>query len=238
MLRKALYGLMLASFSFGAAAKDYGVHANTWEIIEVDIRQLLMSQVAKADWGKARNEMEESAKSYLENLPKRNLPEPVKDITAWMDPSFTLQEDIKIPYKGFDGKYSWRILHKAGTKVNPLDKMQPATAMLFFDGAVPEQVKMVKAVLAIEPNRIVPVEAGSGNLKEVNESLGRGAFHADDSMINRFEIRYLPTLMYPGSGAKKGFIELRSFAQPFNAKAIVASWPSLVSAPQRAKAAK
>lgn len=219
--------VLLAAACSVVQAKDYGVQGTVWEITEVDVRQLLMTEVANADWEGPRKEMEASAHSYLDNLPKRQMPEPSTNTIAWVDPSFTLEEDIKVPYKGLDGKYAWRILHKAGTKVNPLDRIQPATAMLFFDGSVPEQVKLVKQALALEPNRVVPVEAGAGNLKDVNEELGRGAFHADDALLKRFEIRYLPTLMYPGSGAKKGFVELSSFARPFDAGAVIRSWPSL-----------
>lgn len=226
-MRKSLLALAIAAAALPTFAKDYGVQGNVWKITEIDVRQLLISEVSKGQWDSAKSDLKDSANKYLENLPKRNLPEVDVTKVAWVDPSFVLEEDIKVPYKDFAGNYSWRILHKAGTRVNPLDKISPSTAMLFFDGSVPAQVALVKQVLAKEPNRVVPVEAGSGNLKEVNEQIGRGVFHADDPLVNRFEVRYLPTLVYPGSGAKRGFIEVTSYARPFDAAAVIKSWPSL-----------
>lgn len=210
-----------------AIAKDYGVHGNLWEITEVDVRVLLMTEVANADWSGPKRELEDSAKNYLTNLPKRFLPEPAETGIAWMDPSFELQEDINVPFKRHDGEYAWRVLHKAGTKVNPLDRITPATAMFFFDGSVPEQVELAKHVLSLEPNRIVPVEAGAGDLQQVNNALGRAAFHANDSMIGRFEIKYLPTLLYPGTGQHKSYLAVHSFARPFDANAVASAWPIL-----------
>lgn len=216
-----LVPLLLCSSAF---AKDYGVQGNVWEITEIDIRQVLMAEVAQANWESPKQELQESAKNYLTNLPKRYLPEPTETAIAWMDPSFVLQEDIKVPFKKHDGEYAWRVLHKAGTKVNPLDTVTPPTAMFFFDGSVPEQLKLAKDVLALEPNRIVPIEAGAGDLKTVNEYLGRGAFHGNDALIARFEVKYLPTLLYPGTGAKKSYLAVHSFARPFSASSVVDTW--------------
>lgn len=223
-MKKTLALLLPLLLSGAALAKDYGVHGNVWEITEVDIRKVLMTEVAQADWEGPKKELQESAKNYLSNLPKRFLPEPAETSIAWFDPSFVLQEDIKVPFKRHDGEYAWRVLYAAGSKVNPLETISPATAMFFFDGSVPEQVELVKKVLKLEPNRIVPVEAGAGDLQEVNEQLGRGAFHANDAMIARFEVKYLPTLLYPGKGDKRTFLAVHSFARPFDETAVVNAW--------------
>lgn len=218
-----------------AGAKDLGVQGNVWPIVEPDIRQLLVENAAKVDWSKTQQKLKESAETYLDRLPKRRLPVAEVTRTDYMDPSIVLTSDIQAPVKQADGKYRWQVLFPKGMKVNPLHSQRPVTAFLMFDGSDEEQRELVKNVLALEKMRIVPVEAGAGDIAKTNEYLGRPVFHASDAMLARFNVTYLPALVYPGTGAYSDYIAVTSYARPFKAEPVLLTWSDIAF---RAPAAK
>lgn len=227
MRLRLLTFLAFSAVALTVTAKDMGVAGTTWPIIELDIRQLLIEDAARTNWGPVQEEMESSAKRYVDNLPKRQFTSPQATLTDWIDPSVVLSSDIQVPVKQPDGRYSWKVLAAKGTKVNPLEKIRPVTAFLLFDGADERQVKLVKAVLAKEPERIVPVEAGAGKLTETNEALGRPTFFANDAMLARFRIRYLPSLVYPGFGPRELYLGNTSYPLPYSVDEVLTTWPTL-----------
>jgi conjugal transfer pilus assembly protein TraW len=220
---------LLAGNSF---AKDLGVQGTLWPILEVDMRKLMVEDAAKTDWTPAQEAVKDSAKSYLANLPKRRFESPDVTQTLWVDPSIVLESDIQAPVKQANGAYAWKVLAAKGTLLNPLEKFRPVTAFLVFDGADEKQLALVKEVLAKENTRIVPVEAGSGDLSKTNESLRRPVFYASDAMLSRFKVRYLPSLVYPGFGPRELYLGTTSYALPYRADEVLATWPSLGFAPK------
>ncbi|MDO8417779.1 MAG: hypothetical protein Q7S87_16385 [Agitococcus sp.] len=201
---------------------------------------MLVASAAKVDWSKVQGDIKESSKHYLTNLPKRHLPVVDRSQTVWLDPSITLSSDIQAPVQQGDGGYRWQMLYPKGTLVNPLVTSRPVTAMLFFDGADPAQVAFVQDMLEKEPLRIVPVEAGAGNVQDTHALLRRPVFYANDAMINRFQLRYLPSLVYTGEGAHRLELGISSFSLPFNTSTALTAWkqvivarpPSLVKKPR------
>ncbi|KWU17883.1 hypothetical protein [Burkholderia cenocepacia] len=226
-MKKFLLLLALASVSVLAHAKDYGVQANVWPITEIDIRRLLLESAARVDWAKVNQEALDSGKQYLANLPKRQLPSIEHTATTYIDPSIVLTSDIQAPVKQADGSFQWQILYPKGTKVNPLDAVRPHTAFLLFDGANPEQVAMVKAVLARSNDRVVPVEAGGGDLSKLAGDFTHEVFHADDAMIARFQVNFLPSLVFPGTGTNSRSIGVAAFSAPFKPEEVLQSWSVL-----------
>jgi conjugal transfer pilus assembly protein TraW len=226
-LKKSLLLLCAGLFVATAHAKDLGTQGTVWPITEIDIRQLMMESAARADWSAAEDEVKSSAQQYLATLPKRDYTSPPKTRTDWMDPSVVITSDIQAPIKQADGSYAWQVLAAKGTKANPLVSYRPVTAMLLFDGANEQQLAAVKKVMAIENERIVPTEAGRGDLKKVNEALGRPVFYASDAMLQRFQIKYLPALIYPGYGAQELMLGVTSFAAPYPYEDILTAWPDL-----------
>lgn len=237
-MKKILLGFTLAAAASVGFAKDYGVQGNQWPVTEVDVRQLLVASAADVDWSKPQAQIKESANRFLENLPKRQLPLAERTQTAWFDPSIVLTSDIQVPVKQPDGTYAWQVLYPKGTRVNPLEKYRPVTAMLFFDGSQEDQVKFVQQVLAKEPNRIMIIEAGAGDLKKMNETFKRPVFYAQDALINRFQVKYLPSLVHSGEGAQQLFIGVTSFGMPFDANQAIQAWPALTPAPTPTKTGK
>lgn len=210
-------------------AKDLGVSGTIWPIIEIDVRQMMVEDAARTDWTKAQDALKDSAKSYIDNLPKRQLLSPDKTQTEWVDPSIVLSSDIQAPVKRADGTYAWTVIAAKGDIVNPLEKFRPVTAFLLFDGSDEAQLALVKEVLAREELRIIPVETGSGNLNSNVKALRRPVYYANDGMMARFRVRYLPSLVYPGFGEHRLFLGNTSFALPYKAEEVLKAWPDLNS---------
>lgn len=205
-----------------AAAKDYGVQGNTWKITEIDIRQLVVESASRADWGKVKNELVKSAKSYGDRLPKRYLSTSPDTTVVWHDPSFTLTSDIKAPVKAADGTISWQVLKKKGTRVNPLDYQRPLQPLFYFDGGDPSQVALVQKLVR-ESIRFIPVEAGSGNPEALAKQYGVPVFYADSFMMSKFDVKYLPAALYPGEGAHREQLGVFYYAKPFSAAYVMKS---------------
>jgi conjugal transfer pilus assembly protein TraW len=222
---KLLLSTMLMASACGYSyALDHGAQGTTWPITEVDIRRLLVASASKVDWSKTQQHMKESAAQYLTNLPKRQMPVVNQSQTVWVDPSIQLSSDIQAPVLQVDGSYRWQILYTKGTLVNPLETSRPTTAMLFFDGADPAQVAFVQALLDKEPLRIVPVEAGAGNVQDTHALLRRPVFYASDAMVGRFQLRYLPSLVYTGEGTHRLRLGVSSFSLPFDPNGALLAW--------------
>lgn len=230
MLRKAILGLSVVLVAGGIAhGKDYGALGPLYPIIEVDIRQLVLESAARADWARAQDEAQESAKQYLDNLPKRSLPSAAQTNTRWIDPSIVLTSDIQAPVKQADGSYRWEVLVKKGTRFNPLSQVRPRTAMFFYDGSNEQQVKLLNRLLERESLVVVPVEAGSGSVRELSVQTGRPIFHANDALLGRFQVSELPSLVYPGDGFRSLYIGVTAFAEPYDLQTVLSSWSGFLS---------
>lgn len=211
-----------------AVAKDFGVEGKTWPIVEIDMRALMAESASKVDWSKVQNKLAGSGKQYLSNLPQHDLTEVSHTKTVWFDPSITLTADIKVPVKQSNGTYVWGVLYKKGTVVNPLATVRPVTAMFFFDGRDKAQVNLLKAVLKLQPLKIVPVEAGHGGIDKLAKQTDRPIFYASQQLLQRFNIKHLPTLLYPGSGSKALYLGETTYAKPYSASEVLKTWPYLL----------
>jgi len=214
-----------------AQATDLGVQGKTWPIIEIDFRQLLLESAGRADLNAAQQEVKESANRFFNELPQRNLPSAEVTSTKYIDPSITLSSDISAPLPNASGDYQWTQLFPKGTRVNPLEKYRPLTAMLFFDGRDETQLKFVREALASNPMRIVPVETAGANVKDLSKSFGRPIYYASEPMMARFKVANLPSLLYPASGDYVLYLGMTAFARPYKLAELETVWPKTVQGP-------
>ncbi len=162
---------------------------------------MLKSRLEALDLQQHQEEMLQAARrQVLEPAPVVGLRATGEPREFWYDPSFTLTKDIKLP----DGK----ILHKAGTKVNPLDHMVFDRELIFIDGRSQEQVEWLKARLdgAEQKNkeknntennsleiRIILV---GGKILELQEDIGRTLyFDQAGELTNKFGIEQVPAIV-------------------------------------------
>jgi conjugal transfer pilus assembly protein TraW len=189
---------------------------------------MILESAARADWEKAQRELATAAESYADRLPQRRLPIPPRLQTRWIDPSITVDSDIKIPVKQADGEYAWRVLYKAGTRVNPLATMAPRTALLFFSGTDPKQVALAKRLWAAAPGIVTPVDVSGANVEKLSQAVGFPVFYAHDSMLARFNIDKAPALLYAGSTTHRLSLGLTYLPSPFSDTAALSAIAHLI----------
>lgn len=209
------------------AAKDLGVFGRVWDIVEIDIRDLLIASAARADLSKVQDELEKAAERYMDSLPKRPMGVVESTETRWLDPSFVLDDDIRAPMRNAQGDWEWGVLHAKGTRFNPLSMQRPFNAMLFFDGSSEEQVAFVRDILAKYPGKTMPVEATGANPEKLAVSMGVPVFSLSETMMQRFRVTATPSLLYAGDGAHALELGMTAFASPFSTEEVERAWPSI-----------
>ena len=76
--------------------------------------------------------------------------------TSWFDPT------IEVPYEVTDA--DGRVIHAAGTRVNPLDNVRLSRPLLFFDARDPRQVTLARATIERLDGRVKPILTGGSYL--------------------------------------------------------------------------
>ena len=150
LLAATLAGLPAAAVPSGASAKDLGVRGATWAIAESDLLETIEARLLEMQRSGAlarfESEARERARRTLEE------PEPVPGIaparerrSRLFDPAITVARDIRTP----DGT----LIAAAGTRVNPLERIELARALLFVDGR--REVEIAWALAHENPAKIV-----------------------------------------------------------------------------------
>lgn len=222
----ALFSLLGLGTCSPAGAVNLGVQGTVWPIIEIDMRTLIMQQVAQANWKGVQKQLKTSAQNYFHDLPKRTVTETNSTVTTWYDPSFTLKNDIWAPQKNAAGNYKWVILYHKGKKVNPLAYERPTNAMLFFNGRSKAQVAFVTKAIEKFPTKLMLVEATGMDPQPIALKVHAPVYTETPEMTQRFDLSRTPSLLYPGSGVHRMYLGYTTYAAPFSIKALQETWPS------------
>lgn len=190
-------------FIVEAHAMDFGKHGATYEVAEEGFVSMVKNRLSGLDLQQHQEEMLRTAKrQILEPAPVVGLRATSEPRKFWYDPSFTLTQDIKLP----DGK----ILHKAGTTVNPLDHMVFDRELIFIDGRSQEQVEWLKTRLenakaknqegnnhsAQNNNLEIRIILVGGKILELQEDIGRTLyFDQAGELTNKFGIEQVPAIV-------------------------------------------
>ena len=116
-----------------------------------------------------------------------------------MDPSYTLDKDARLP--------CGKILHKAGTKVNPLEHMDLSRRLFFIDSRQDTQVAWLREQLnnplakqeqkeRVE-DRIILVGGSVFKLQELlgEEYVGKVYFDQSGELTTKFSIKASPVII-------------------------------------------
>lgn len=139
--------LWVVSFCQELQAKDFGIEGHTYQIVEEDILELIKKRLAQIDLKSLNKKIQTKTREYIEK------PTPVANITKakeaqeyTYDPTYILNEDIS------DSK--GKIIHHAGTKINPLEFTNLNERLLFIDGDDKAQVKLALNLTQKYENRL------------------------------------------------------------------------------------
>ena len=133
--------MICISMASDSMAKDFGTKGHTYPIVEQPFLKMIEQRLGRVDIEREQQKMQEKAKKKVEE------PSPVRGITKaeqnrifYYDPTYELKEDIKLP--------CGKILHKAGTLINPLEHMNLDRRLFFLDGNDPKQIEWLKTEIA------------------------------------------------------------------------------------------
>jgi len=147
----------------------------TYPVKEQDIKTALKKNIDKVI-----RTARENAKKPLKYVVSYNLEKADKDRTFYLDPSYTIQEDIISP----DGK----IVAKKGTVINPADYV-PLGKYIIIDG---RDEKQIQFALKEKPKKII---IASGDPIELTRKYKTPFYFATDEVINGFAIKRTPSVI-------------------------------------------
>jgi conjugal transfer pilus assembly protein TraW len=179
-------------------AKDFGTQGHSYQITEQEFLQMIAERLKKIDMKKEQEKMQSLVRDRVETP---RAVEVVKPATAtrsfYFDPTYTLDQDVVLP--------CGKILHKAGTQVNPLEHMDLNRRLLFIDARRIEQVKWLMEKLdkpvpdrkeALE-DRVILVGGSPSTLKELlkDEHKNKVYFDQNGELTTRFGITGSPAVV-------------------------------------------
>ena len=184
--------------TLSAYAKDFGTRGHTYKIAEQAFLEMIDQRLQKVDMKKEQAKMTEIAKDRVENpVAAKNIKPATKGRVFYYDPTYTLDEDAVLP--------CGKILHKAGTTVNPLQHMDLNRRMFFVDSREKTQVAWLKEQLTNPlPDQSEPVEDRiiliGGSPFKLKEELGESHenkvyFDQEGELTTRFGIKASPAVV-------------------------------------------
>lgn len=222
-----IFGVALALNS--ASAKDLGIEGQIFEPIEEDFRVMLMRLMARQDWVERQEELKESARNYTKNLPAYALPRAAETRTRWKDVGVVVTEDIFLPFVEWETGSVFapeeRLAVPAGTYLNPIAKLPSAgiERLFVFDATDPQQLAVAKDLMR-ENIPQLSFMLIAGDLGPLAEEMNRPIYHPAPSMLERFYVRAVPSLIGFGRGPHQGHMAVTEFTLPLTADTVKTAW--------------
>ena len=160
----------------------------TYAIAEPDILEEIEKRIAKYDWDA---EIEGARKRAASFRPGLELPMSEKDEVYYVDPTFTLKEDILNPDSG-------EVIAAAGTKVNPLDTITLDKKYMVFDPESRGQMEMAKSFVGENPfstliaTFLPDFEEGKVGLAD---ALNAQIYTLNSQIVERFALKATPSVV-------------------------------------------
>ena len=176
-------------------AKDFGTKGHSYHIAEQAFLEMIEQRLSRVDMEREQQKMQEKAKKKVEE------PRAVIGITKaeqnrifYYDPTYELKEDIKLP--------CGKILHKAGTRINPLEYMSLDRRLFFLNGNDPKQLEWLKEEITNpakyqgqEPMLEDKVILVAGKLFDLKKQLGQSVYFDQlGGITTQLGIRSVPAI--------------------------------------------
>jgi conjugal transfer pilus assembly protein TraW len=184
---KSFLCLLILLFVSNAQAKDYGVFGKTYVIAEQDfllyIQQKIQTMQTNGQWANLQEQFSKQVKAHLTRPGPINIPKATENRQFIYDPTFDAPHDVT-DIKG-------NLIVKKGTRINPLERVQLHSVLIFFNGDDKDQINWAKNEL--ENNKQVKLILTSGSLKTTTNYFKQAIyFDLNGYLVGKFEIRALP----------------------------------------------
>lgn len=230
--------LMLASIvsaamgPLGLSAKSLGTEGVVYPVLEEDFRIMMMRQVATHNWDEDLADLQDSANGYTKNLPAHFRPLAESTVTRWKDVGVIVTEDIYLPWVDWETGSVFepesRLAIKAGTYVNPLEGLSSAAVprLFVFDATDPDQLALAKELIGAKISNLNFMLI-AGDLGELSKELNTPIYHPAPTMLEKFHIRAVPTLIGFGRGKHQGHMAITEFKMPSTMAEVLSGWNGL-----------
>lgn len=134
-----------------------------------------------------QKEHRETTRQYAEHPPGTSLPRTTEPVTRWFDPSITVPYDLR--------DHEGRIIHPAGTTINPLEWRSLTRQILFFDATDEEQVQWAKVVSTREKWHVKPIIVAGAPLELGRQWQRPVSFDQHGLLVEKLGIRQVPAIV-------------------------------------------
>lgn len=204
---------MLCSSMYSSInAIDLGVKSRVFDIEEIDIRVYIIQQMAaRVDLESHKRDMEEAAKKFYKELPRKNLSLSQNNLTKFVDPTRVYGSDFWAAQQNADGTFEWVKAIEAGQEVNWLEhSSSPMPIYFVFDASSKPQMDVARELIAKQIPLLNLVFIG-GDVTIVNTQLGASVTYLNDAMIKEYALDYVPSLVRRGVGTYSTYYEVTRF---------------------------
>jgi len=174
-----------------AQAKDLGVQGNTWEIKESDpiedIKNKIKAMELNGEIDKHNEIIKEKVKENIINPKNLGVLRATEDRKYYYDPSISKPYDLK-DHKG-------QVYYKAGTRVNPLDKVSLENKLIFIDGEDEEQLKYMIDIYKKSEIKPTIILTGGSPVKLEEEYKLDFYFDQEGEIIKKLGIKAVPAVV-------------------------------------------
>ncbi len=161
---KLLVMLMSFCFAYSVFAKDFGKPGHVYNIEEQPFLEMIKERLEKVDIKEEQKKMQEKAKQRVEKpKPAPGIVTATENQSWYWDPTHVVAKDIVLP--------CGKILHKAGTKVNPLDHMDFDRKLFFINSDDDEQVSFLLEQISQDSHLEERIILTSGSPMKLKEEL-------------------------------------------------------------------
>ena len=189
--RRIVLSAVLCACSSTPWAQDLGIVGPVYPIAERDLLEAIQERLEEmrrsGELERLEAQARERAQAWVERPRGTALPRASTPRVRYVDPAITVPYDIT--------DHEGRVIHRAGTTVNPLDHVTLSKRLVFFDGDDPDQVRWARALFEAEPDRVKPILTRGPVAALMRQWQARIYFDQHGSLIERFGIAAVPTVI-------------------------------------------
>jgi type-F conjugative transfer system protein TraW len=187
--RKAAASLVFLVYGAANAAPE--VIGTVYPVIEPDMvvwmKDQMSRQLTPERIEELKKERQEATRKYAERPTGRQLPRTQVPATRWFDPSMTVPYDLR--------DHEGRLIHAAGTTINPLDWRPLTRQLLFIDGDDGAQVAWAEAMGAKDSTRVKIILVSGAPLELGRKWQQQVYFDQKGLLVAKLDIQQVPALV-------------------------------------------
>lgn len=188
-----------AAVSAAAGAVDLGTQGSVFPIDEPNLLIEILDRLDAVDWKKKSADIARDDEYLVNHMPDDGLTPAPETLTRYYDPSLVLQAPVSAPVRQDDGSTQWKVIYPAGTRVNPLEHVQPPTRLLVFDPSDKGQTAFALAAQRAWPS-LVELMVSGGAVKDLSKQISRPVYYADAALVHGFHLEHVPSMIGVGKG--------------------------------------